>query len=381
MSARVLLTGGRTAIALELARALHRAGHTVFVADTFPRYVAMYSNCVERAFVVPAPRLEPDAFLEQLGEIVRRHGITHLIPTGEEVLWVARGRARLAEDCDVFCDRVETLDALHDKLQFSRLAAALGATPRTWPLESAAQVAGLRARHGPVILKKIYSRFGRDVLIPDRAVELPPGEWLVQEFIAGREICGFAIARLGTVRAQVSYLPQYRIPLGPSFLFEPVAHRGVEAWIRAFVARHSFTGGIGFDFIESGDGTLYPIECNPRMTSGAHLLRGSLAPALLNEGEAAEVRPHSAMWGVAMLGIALPQVRSLAALRQWVRAFAASRDVFWDTRDPRPAMHIPSSRRQLRKVARKHGLSLRDATTFYTSWDRGLTCEMSRGTR
>jgi len=355
----VLLTGARTAIALDFARRLHRAGHRVIAAETFPRFVAAHSNCVAQIVRVPPPRLEPDAFIESLLTIVRTEGVTQLVPTGEEVLWVARGRTRLAEACDVFCDRVELLEALHDKLRFQQLAAEIGPVPPTWALESAAQLRQLRDAHGPLILKRRTSRFGQHVRLATNEDSLPEGRWLAQQFIEGRELCSYSVARAGAIEAHVVYEPRFRMPLGPAYYFEPVAHAAIDAWVRAFVAHIGFTGSIAFDFIESEDGTLLPIECNPRMTSGVHLLP--------TEGADSSWRP--AMWAVAMLGLALPQVRSIRALREWMRAFAAARDVFWDRGDPQPFIHFSASREHLRMLSKEHGLSLAEAATHYTRWD------------
>ncbi len=370
MTERVLLTGARTAIALDAARRLHRAGHQVFVAETLPRFVAAYSNCVEKVLHVPPPRLEPDAFIERLLAIIRDERITLLVPTGEEMLWVARGRTRLAAACDVFCDRLDLLEALHDKLRFQRLAAEVGPAPHTWPLESEAQLRELRELHGPLILKRRNSRFGQHVCVPRIGEPLPEGRWIAQRLIEGRELCSYSIAHSGVIAAHTVYLPRYRLPLGPGFYFEPAAHTAIDAWVRAFVARIGFTGSIAFDFIESADGTLYPLECNPRMTSGLHLLRdGELPRALRGDAAQPGSSDQPAMWAAAMLCIALPNIRSPRAFRAWMRAFGAARDVFWDPGDPHPFVHLTSSQGHLRMLSKRHGLSLREAATFYTTWD------------
>ncbi len=370
MSERVLLTGARTAIALEAARALHRSGHRVFVADTFPRYVTAFSNCVDGAFTVPPPRLEPDAFLDQLLVLLKTHAITRLIPTGEEVLYIARGRERLAEECEVFCDALPVLEALHDKVRFQTLAAEIGAVPITKPVDDAEQLAAMIRAHGPVILKQVHSRFGRGVRLVSEPCTLPPGRWLAQQFIRGRERCSMAIAREGRLIAHICYEPQFRLPFGPGYCATPVAHAGTEAWVREFVARNALTGAVAFDFIESDDNTLYPLECNPRLTSGVHLFPrdGSLAAALLGEHDCFPPPQDPAMWCVAMLVHGLPRVRTFAEASAWLRAFAAARDVFWDRLDPRPMLHMFASHRHLRTLQKKHGLSFAAAATFYTEW-------------
>jgi short-subunit dehydrogenase involved in D-alanine esterification of teichoic acids len=54
----ILLTGGRAPVTLDLARAFHRAGHTVFMAESLRGHLSQPSNAVKAHFVVPAPRQE-----------------------------------------------------------------------------------------------------------------------------------------------------------------------------------------------------------------------------------------------------------------------------------------------------------------------------------
>lgn len=372
MSEKILLTGARSAIALEVARSLRRAGHTVFVAETFPRYVTAFSNCVEASFEVPPPRFEPELFINRLLDLVQQHRISHLIPTGEEILYVARGRDRLRAVCNVFCDTSEQLQRLHHKHRFQKMASQIGPAPQTWAVESSSQLQQLQERHRPLVLKAVYSRFGQRVrMLEGPPIEsLPRGTWIGQEYLRGREVCSLGIARTGRLLAHVAYLPRFRLPLGPSFCFEPCSEPQVEAWVRTFVERHHVTGSIAFDFIVTEAGTPYPLECNPRLTSGVHLFPNGVLPAtLLGDHATFAESGGPAMWGLAMLGIALPRVRSKTELCEWLKMFRASRDVFWDAQDPRPAFNVLSSQPHLRELSRKHQLTLGEATTFYTEWN------------
>jgi hypothetical protein len=59
----ILLTGGRAPATLEIARAFHRAGHIVFMAESLPGHLSAPSNAVARDFLVPPPRQQMRAFL------------------------------------------------------------------------------------------------------------------------------------------------------------------------------------------------------------------------------------------------------------------------------------------------------------------------------
>jgi hypothetical protein len=370
--ARVLLTGARTAIALDLSRRFHDAGHTVVLADCFARHVAGHSRRVEKSVVTPSPRFERDAFAATIAETIERERITDLVPTGEESLWVATIQPQLPPRCRIHCDSAHKLDSLHDKRHFQRLAADVGPTLPTLDATDGPALTALR-RDGPIVLKRRYSRFGQGVrrLEPGDLAPSDLSGWLAQRWVAGVEHCSFALARDGALVAHVAYEPRYRLPMGPSFYFRPLADTRAESWCRRFAHAHGLTGAFAIDFITDRHGTLWPLECNPRYTSGVHLFPkdADLIGAILGTGTSFPPPDRPAMWASAMLAFALPRARGWAELQQWFRDFSAANDVFWDPRDPSPAVHAFASRRELTTLQRRHGLTLSQATTWFTEWN------------
>ena len=63
--------------------------------------------------------------------------------------------------------------------------------------------------------------------------------------------------------------------MGATTVFQCEQVKSIETWVSAFVKKLNFSGQIAFDFIQTKDGEVYPIECNPRLTSGIHLFRGT----------------------------------------------------------------------------------------------------------
>ncbi len=123
---RVLLTGGRAAAALELARLFRGAGWRVVVAESLRWNPSRWSRAVARSYVVPWPNRDPDAYIDALLRVVRRERIDLLIPTCEEIFYVAKGRDRLAPHCRVFTENIETLRRLHSKWLFVQTALGHG---------------------------------------------------------------------------------------------------------------------------------------------------------------------------------------------------------------------------------------------------------------
>lgn len=64
---RILITGGRTPLALDLARHFHNAGHEIYVAETSKLHICRFSNTVTDSFVVPSPRFDSDEFINRIG--------------------------------------------------------------------------------------------------------------------------------------------------------------------------------------------------------------------------------------------------------------------------------------------------------------------------
>src|SRR5205085_5483822 len=215
-------------------------------------------------------------------------------------------------------------------------------------LASAADLRAAMANGSEIVLKPVYSRFAaRTVLRPaarDVARITPSAAepWVAQHFIAGRQVCTYSLARSGRVLAHTAYPAELTAGQGAAVVFRHIEHPAAFEWVREFVARENFSGQIAFDFIETAAGELYALECNPRATSGVHLLAANpcFAAAFFDEPPEVITPPagRPAMLAAAMLFVALPAIRSWAGLKTWAAAFAGARDVVFRLDDPAPAL-------------------------------------------
>ncbi|MEV1248065.1 ATP-grasp domain-containing protein [Nonomuraea sp. NPDC050022] len=325
MSVTVLITGGRAPVALDLARKFARSGARVVVAESSRAQLCARSSAVAVSYRVPPPNRAPEAFADALADIVKLEGVRLVVPTCEEIFWVARGRKRLP--CEVLAEPLGTLRALHSKWEFVQLAKGFGLpAPETALVTSQADLAGIRR---PFILKPVFSRFGTKVRVVRGNIALRAGEgpWVAQELLDGKQVCTYSVAVKGRLVAHAAYAVEFTAS-GACVSFEPVEHAEVDAWVTEFVARVGFSGQIAFDFM-AGDRVL-PMECNPRATSGVHLLGDELAGVLLGDVPDRPLRPAPgtrAMIGLAMLGFGLAGVRSWPELRRWASVVSAADDV------------------------------------------------------
>ena len=377
---RVLLTGGRAAAALELARLFRAAGWRVVMADSLPGAPSRWSRAVARSYAVPWANRDPDGYIDALLRVVRRERIDLLVPTCEEIFFVARGRDRLAPHCAVFTDSIDALRRLHSKWLFVQTARSHGlAVPPTTLLTRPDDARRALASGRDLVLKPVYSRFAaRTVLRPRTAADLPADvserrPWAAQDYVAGRQLCTYGVAHAGRLTVHSAYRAEFTFGPGAAVAFAALDHPASRAWVEAFVRAEGFTGQIAFDFIETPDGRLFAVECNPRATSGVHLFADDpeFVPAFL--GEAAGVvqprRGRASRYALLMAAQLPRSVGSWSRLRRWAAAFFGGRDVFFRADDPWPFLGQLAAFAVLRRRARRFGVSLVEASTLDIEWN------------
>lgn len=395
----ILITGGRAPAALELARLLHHAGHRVYAAESAASHLCRVSSAVESSFRLAPPRQHPQRFLKELETLIVRLRIDLLIPTCEEIFYIARGLERLRGHCRVLSPDLGQLRQLHHKGEFIELARRLGfKVPHTELITSAEEFEAAEepgsSSSGSKVLKPAYSRFASRVIMPDRfgrdaaagrfrhvpVLQITTAApWVAQEFIQGKALCTYSVVHDGRVVAHAAYESRYRTgKIGASVHFKHVDHAPAYDWVTRFTGSLRFSGQISFDFIEARDGTLYPIECNPRATSGIHLFAagGGLELALAAPDRLVRakrtVTPHdgsAAMITLAMLGCGLQGNRSRQDWAAWLDSLRGARDVIWRHDDPRPFLE------QLRivfgawRLSRQLGITMTEALTQDIEWN------------
>jgi len=377
--ANILLTGGRAPVALELARVFHRAGHTVFMAESLRGHLSQPSAVVKANFLVPAPRQEGNAFILALKKIIGENKIDLLIPICEEIFHIAMRRDELP--CTVFAEPIQKLNGLHNKWEFIVNAAGCGlSVPETMLIKSTENLLNAYANWREIVLKPVYSRFASRTLILPQLREVSStltfhsnAAWIAQGYIKGTDICTYTICHNGRMTAHTAYPSTFTAGRGATIVFQPIDHPAIFNWVRTFVARNHFTGQIAFDFIQTPDGQIFPLECNPRATSGAHLLASHprFVEAFINPlmDCITPIDNSSHMLSTAMLAYGLPTAIADGTLGAWLQTFLHSDDVIWDSKDPLPFLLQFRSLLSYLKLAREKGISPLEASTFDIEWN------------
>ena len=358
----ILVSGGKMTKSLQLARSFHAAGHRVIMIESSKYWLTghRFSRSVDRFYTVPKPQ-SPD-YQAALLAIVRAENVDVYVPVCSPAAshFDALAKPALSQYCEVLhCDE-EMIDKLDDKYEFSMLAASLGLpVPDAHHITSPAQVAEFDFTDfdDSYILKSIpYDPVNRMDLTtlprptPEKTASFARSKpisaatpWIMQALVDGQEYCTHSTVRDGRVQV-------YCCCESSAFQinYQMVDKPEIEAWVRQFVGPLNLTGQVSFDFIQTADGRLYAIECNPRTHSAITMFydHPDLARAYL-DNDVPVIRPlpgsRPTYWIYHEIWRLLTQPKNVAAR---LRVIVAGKDAIFDWADPLPFLmvhhvHIP----------------------------------------
>ncbi|KAB8129181.1 ATP-grasp domain-containing protein [Gracilibacillus oryzae] len=373
---RILLTGARAPATLDLARIFAKNGYEVHAADSVACALTFSSKAVHSTHIVASPKMATARFMEQLMDIIKREQIDIIIPTCEEIFYLASYKKQIETYCQLFAEDIGRLAALHNKHQFPLIAEQYQLpVPSTTLCQNIDDWKSATSMMDKKIGKPVFSRFSNQLyfLPEDREKPIDISEqkqWVVQDYIDGEHYCSYSVAHNGRILAHIVYQSKFRVGDGATIHFQTIHEPSVDNWVKKFVESYQFTGQIGFDFIKDKAGTVYAIECNPRLTSGIHLFdRLPVHEAFLGTTtETITPQNSSRMLTAAMLTYALPNIKQ-HGMKQTMNAIAAANDIVWDWHDPAPFFKQMQSLLYFWQLSRGQKINLTEATTFDISWD------------
>ena len=213
-SKKILITFARSYLSLDLARKLHAAGYSIYVADSMKFHVSRFSNVVEKSFQVPSPRFNSDEYLNAILKIVENEKIDFLIPMFEEVSCLSRAKDRFPSHCELFCPSFELYHQLHNKWTFQKKLEELGIESiKSFLIKTKEDLAKVDFKT-PFAFKACYSRASQSIrkIYPGRPLPDFPIEehnpWVAQQWLEGSRFCTYTVCRSGKVFAQGVYTCQ-----------------------------------------------------------------------------------------------------------------------------------------------------------------------------
>lgn len=379
----VLLTGGKMTKALQLARSFARSGHRVILVETQKYWLSghRFSEAVARFYTVPDPKLDPQGYIEALVSLAQRESVSVFVPVSSPVgsyfdAKVGELLAQTQPNCRVVQLGSKTILTLDNKFQFCQLAASWGLpVPKHHYITDPEQVLrfDFASDPGPYILKSIpYDSVSRLDLkrLPCEEMEsylasLPISvdhPWILQELITGQEFCTHSMLDQGSMRLHTCARSS---PFQVNYAH--VDHAAIQDWVAQFAQqlavylktnqKEPATGQLSFDFIETADGSVYPIECNPRTHSAMTLFYNhpDLAAAYLNPTSNLISNPmaDSTAMPITPLATAKPvywlyhelwrltEVRSWTDLKHRIQTLWRGKEALWESWDPLPFLLVP----------------------------------------
>lgn len=371
-------------MALHLARLFHGAGRRVILADTPARPIAAASKACARYVRLPPPRFEPQAYADAVEALIRAEGIELVVPTCEEVFYLALTWRRRTMPAELFAPGIELLAQVHNKHSFMRLAEGLGVeVPETTLLSARDDVDMVRSHARDLVFKPAWSRFASHVLLrpaPEALSAIAPSPampWVAQRFIDGEEISAYAAARAGRLKALALYRSRYRAGKGAGIFFERVEDDAARALVERIVAGTHWTGQISFDLMREPNGRVLPLECNPRAVSGLHFFRdpARFVDAVLGDG--AEVGPEVAAPQTVRLAMwiyGLPASWRSGGFGRFRRAMREGRELLDWSGDSAPVRAQWAALAEIAGVAVRQRISLQAASTRDIEWNGPIDC-------
>lgn len=367
---KILLTGTRSPVTLDLVRAFTSCGHEVHGADSL-RF-EFSARALSSFTLIAAPNTHYDVFAADAQNLIDRLKPDLIVPLCEDVFhWTRLGSG---QGWPLFAPPLERLMTLHSKYEFIELAKSLGLNVP----ETRRFLHHDDADPSRYVFKPEYSRFGEQALIrPNRAPVSRTAEnpWVRQAWVDGEDVSFHALSVNGTLTAFSAYRSRWRNRGGASYYFEPVdsvtaAHLHTIA--RQLVEGLGLHGQLGCDLRIDPNGDYWLIECNPRATSGLHLLSHdpqALSAAFLGAGSVLQMSRQPACFGPAMCLFGLPVAVSSGQLPAWSRDLKRARDVI---EGQRFAVLSDGLRMFVRGLLR--GQSLAAVLTADIECNRDLTC-------
>ena len=279
-------------------RALHAAGHRVWLAYTARGAYGRHSRVPAGRGLVPDPAADPAAYVQALVALAERAGAAAVLPgTDVGLSALAAARHAFGPGIALGVPDAAVVRRAGDKSQLAEVAADAGLrTPPTWVLSAddatASQEVILPAivkvpeagRAGAGQAREPVRRVATREALSDALAQAPGRRVIVQPFLEGRLIAVSGVAWEGAVVRAVHQAAEriYPAACGISAYARTVpAQDTLEQGVRALVKRLEWSGIFQAQFLQV-DGVPLLIDFNPRMYGSLALAvaAGANLPAL-----------------------------------------------------------------------------------------------------
>lgn len=278
----VLLTNGWDRIAYNVLRGLAKENLSVVFGTDYDKGKGLYSKYVNKKFIHSSFNSDPQKFIDDTIEAIKKFSPDVYIPTGEEILVVSKNISRFTElGIKVPIASYDTLIKLDDKSSATEIARQIDIpVPITIVPSSMIEIESFIAEHGhPVIFKKNVSSSAKGVYYLREAFrkqsvveflkkhQLRFGEFQLQKVVIGT---GYGVSLLmnnGELRALFTHkrLRERIVTGGPSTLRMSTGNSMLEDHAVKLLSSVKFHGVAMVEFKYNEEtGESWFLEVNPR---------------------------------------------------------------------------------------------------------------------
>ncbi len=282
---RVIITSGRTLMALSIAHSLGQRGIEIIGTESVKTTMLYFSKYVSTNEICANPLDNPDQFLEDLEYVVLKHKPDDnrpylLMPSFEEVTLIAKHKARFDKHITVACPDYSILSKVTPKQNLAQTARALNVNiPETYQPQDLNELISIaRELAFPALLKPPDLSGGRGIRKVINKGELlnayhthqkkfgsPP---LIQSIAKGAEYCLTTLYQQGELKASMAYKNVQRFPAdsGSAVVRETIDESPFIKEADKLLANIKWHGIAELDFMWEGSADQKPvlIEVNPR---------------------------------------------------------------------------------------------------------------------
>ena len=289
-SGRVIVTYGRSLIALMIAQSLGSRGISIIGCDDVPLTVLSFSRFVDKTHVYASPEKDEEKFIEDLLKVVKDNRPDPdcayvLMPAFREAKIIAKHKELFNGLITVACPDFKAINQVDPKDHFARTLQELGVeSPRTWlPKDGNELNDQMSEIEFPVFIKPPDDVGGRGISKVENKSDLisafeglsetyPGQQILVQEPAAGVDYCYCGLFDNGNRVASMVYHNVHKFPsdTGPGVVRETVASERFDVLADKLMQPLKWDGVVGIDFMwdEQEESVPKMLEVNARFWAG-----------------------------------------------------------------------------------------------------------------
>lgn len=379
---KILITSWRSFVSLEFIRIL--AGHEIYIQENQEEFICKSSKYIKGVCKTDAPKFEFENYKNQILTFITENKIDIVLPTCEDIFYISRLKYDIENlGCKIICDDFEMLKLFHSKKEIMKISQWLWIQiPKTYEFTSKELLISYIETHPDFlyVIKPKYSRFGNFIssnVIPksksidEIEIDLDNNSYILQEFIAGQNICSYSIFENGNLVSHLNYNCLLTYNNGSATFFESFENDDILNFVKIFAKKYNINWQISFDYIIQSDGKVCLIECNPRTTSWLHLLRNNdeFKNTFLTYLKWISYKPYVLKKKVRtwFFFINLLYTFSVKKFSYWIDSLTC--DVVFDTKDISPFLRQLSLLKYYKNLSRKKNMTLTQVTSYDIEYD------------